>query len=46
LGRRRGRKPEEGKFEKGFLEENAAGKTAGSNRQDQSISKTPLAAAA
>jgi hypothetical protein len=43
LGRRRGRKPEEGKFEKGFWEEDGAGKTAGSTRQDQSISITPLA---
>ena len=43
MGRRRGRKPEKGKFEKGFLEEDGAGKTAASNRQDQSISITPLA---
>ncbi len=33
----------EGKFEKGFLEEDGAGKTAASNRYDQSISITPLA---
>jgi hypothetical protein len=32
LGRRRGRKPEEGKFVKGFSEEDGAGKTAASNR--------------
>jgi hypothetical protein len=43
LGRRRGRKPEEGNFEKGFWEEDGAGKTAGSTRQDQGISITPLA---
>jgi hypothetical protein len=42
LGRRRGRKPEEGNFEKGFWEEDGAGKTAGSTRQDQGISITPL----
>jgi hypothetical protein len=42
LGRSRVRKPEEGKFEKGFLEEDGAEKTEGSNRQDQSISITPL----
>jgi hypothetical protein len=41
LGRRRGRKPEEGNFEKGFWEEDGAGKTAGSTRQDQGISITP-----
>jgi hypothetical protein len=43
LGRRRGRKPEEGNLKKGFWEEDGAGKAAGSNRQDQSISITPLA---
>jgi hypothetical protein len=31
-------------IEKNFSEENEAGKSAGSNRQDQRISITPLAA--
>jgi len=43
LGRRRRRRSEEGNSKKGFCEENRTGKTAGSNRQDQSISITPLA---
>jgi hypothetical protein len=42
LARRRGRKPEEGKFKKGLGKENGSKKTACSNRQDQDISITPL----
>jgi hypothetical protein len=42
LSRRRGRKPEEGRFKNTLEEENGAKKTANSNRQDQDISITPL----
>jgi hypothetical protein len=42
LARKRGRKPEEGKFKNRLEEENGAKKTANSNRQDQNISITPL----
>jgi hypothetical protein len=46
LGRSRGRKPEEWKLKKNFSEENEAGKSACSNRQDQDSSITPLVAGA
>jgi hypothetical protein len=42
LPRRRGRKPEEGKFKNRLGEENGSKKTACSNRQDQDIYRTPL----
>jgi hypothetical protein len=42
LGRKRGRKPEEGIFKKDFGEENGTRKRAGSNRPYQDISITPL----